>query len=151
MGIQLTALRECTRDVEWKLMKITIIDFDSKAEFQFAAERTAADAARIQAPLQFHGDEPELAEALSGLAPSDIQLHFECHTIMVGMLTMYTLIILASRSTANPTVYGCSLLHTLICVQLQKKLWCLHACRMAMLQMHVSEPSIHNCCAKEQL
>lgn len=73
-------------------MKITIIDFDRKAEFQFAAERTAADAARIQAPLQFHGDEPELAEALSGLAPSDIQLHFECHTIMVGMLTMYTLI-----------------------------------------------------------
>ena len=92
MGVQLTALRECTRDVEWKLMKITIINFDSKAECQFAAERTAADAARVQAPLQFHGDEPELAEALNGLAPSDVQLQFECHTIMVSPLTIHILL-----------------------------------------------------------
>lgn len=91
MGLQLTALRECTRDTEWKLLKITIVDFASKAEVQFAAERTAADAARMQAPLQFHGDEPELAEALQGLAPNNVELHFDCHTIMVSSIILHNL------------------------------------------------------------
>lgn len=83
MGVQLTALRECTRDTEWKLLKLTIVDFASQIEVQFAAERTAAHAARIQAPLRFHGDEPELTEALHGIPASKIQLEFQCHTILV--------------------------------------------------------------------
>ena len=100
MGVQLTAFRECTRDTEWKLLRITVLDFSSKAEDVFAAERTAADAARLQAPLQFHGDEPELAEALNGLAPSNIELRFDCHTILVCMPALHSLIVCPPQKAA---------------------------------------------------
>ena len=69
MGVQLTAMRECTRDLEWKLLELTILDFESRVEVTFAAEQTAADAARIQATYnrQVQSSCPE-----SALAPQTV-------------------------------------------------------------------------------
>lgn len=84
MGSQLTAERECTRDVEWKLLRVTIINFRTNREVSFPAERTAADAATIQAPLQMHGDEQQVVEALQGQPTPGVQLKFQCETILAG-------------------------------------------------------------------
>ncbi len=83
MGHQLTAERECTRDIEWKLLYVTILDFKSNREVSFPAERTAADAATIQAPLQMHGEEQQVIEALQGQTSTDIEFKFQCTTILV--------------------------------------------------------------------
>ena len=85
MGRQLTAERECTRDFEWKLLYVTIIDFKTNKEVSFPAERTAADAATIQAPLQMHGEEQQIIEALHGHLNTDVSLKFQCTTIMVSL------------------------------------------------------------------
>ncbi|KAA6423479.1 MAG: hypothetical protein FRX49_06539 [Trebouxia sp. A1-2] len=84
MGSQLTAQRECTRDVEWKLLHVTIINFKTNREVSFPAERTAADAATIQAPLQMHGDEQQVIEALQGHPRTGVELKFQCTTILAG-------------------------------------------------------------------
>ncbi|DBA87519.1 hypothetical protein WJX77_003187 [Trebouxia sp. C0004] len=84
MGSQLTADRECTRDVEWKLLHVTIINFRTNREVSFPAERTAADAATIQAPLQMHGDEQQVIEALQGHSTTGVELKFQCATILAG-------------------------------------------------------------------
>ncbi len=88
MGSQLTAERECTRDVEWKLLHVTIINFRTKREVSFPAERTAADAATIQAPLHMHGDEQQVIEALQGHSTiaTGVELKFQCETILVSFL-----------------------------------------------------------------
>ena len=86
MAHQLTAERECTRDTEWRLLHVTIIDYKSSKEVNFAAERTAEDAATIQAPLQMHGEEEQLIAALQGHADPDIDIEFkfQCTTILVS-------------------------------------------------------------------
>lgn len=84
MARQLTAERECTRDSEWRLLHVTIIDYMSGQEFHFAAERTAEDAATIQAPLQMHGEEEQLIAALQGHADADVDFKFRCTTILVS-------------------------------------------------------------------
>ena len=86
MARQLTAERECTRDTEWRLLHATIIDYKSSKETNFAAERTAEDAATIQAPLQMHGEEEQLIAALQGHADADtdINFKFQCTTILVS-------------------------------------------------------------------
>lgn len=84
MAHQLTAERECTRDSEWRLLHVTIINYKSGQEFHFAAERTAEDAAAIQAPLQMHGEEEQLIAALQGHAGADINFKFRCTTILVS-------------------------------------------------------------------
>ena len=86
MARQLTAERECTRDIEWRLLHATIIDYKSSKETSFAAERTAEDAATIQAPLQMHGGEEQLIAALQGRADADtdINFKFQCTTILVS-------------------------------------------------------------------
>lgn len=85
MARQLTAERECTRDTEWRLLHATIIDYKSSKEMNFAAERTAEDAATIQAPLQMHGEEEQLIAALQGHADADMDINFkfQCTTILV--------------------------------------------------------------------
>ena len=85
MARQLTVERECTRDTEWRLLHATIIDYKSSKEMNFAAERTAEDAATIQAPLQMHGEEEQLIAALQGHADADmdIKFKFQCTTILV--------------------------------------------------------------------
>ena len=86
MAHQLTAERECTRDTEWRLLHATIIDYKSSKEISFAAERTAEDAATIQAPLQMHGEEEQVIAALQGHADAetDIRFKFQCTTILVS-------------------------------------------------------------------
>ena len=88
MARQLTAERECTRDAEWRLLHATIIDYNSSTEINFAAERTAEDAATIQAPLQMHGEEEQLIAALQGHADTviDVNFKFQCTTILVSHL-----------------------------------------------------------------
>ena len=85
MARQLTAERECTRDTEWRLLHATIIDYKSSKEMNFAAERTAEDAATIQAPLQMQGEEEQLIAALQGHADADMDINFkfQCTTILV--------------------------------------------------------------------
>jgi len=85
MGSQLTAERECTRDVELKLLHVTIINFRTNREVSFPAERTAADAATIQTPLQLHGDEQQVIEALQGHPTTGVELKFQCATILVSL------------------------------------------------------------------
>ena len=84
MARQLTAERECTRDSEWRLLHVTVIDYKSGQEISFAAERTAEDAATIQAPLQMHGEEEQLIAALQGHADAEVDFKFKCTTILVS-------------------------------------------------------------------
>ena len=88
MARQLTAERECTRDTEWRLLHATIIDYKTSKEINFAAERTAEDAATIQAPLQMHGGEEQIITALRSHADADIDINFkfQCTTILVSCL-----------------------------------------------------------------
>lgn len=81
---QLTSDRECTRDIEWKLLSVTILDFSADQKVSFPAERTAADAATIQAPLQMHGEEQQVMEALQGQCNTEIQFRFGCSVILDG-------------------------------------------------------------------
>ena len=111
MARQLTAERECTRDTEWRLLHATIIDYKSSKEINFAAERTAEDAATIQAPLQMHGEEEQIVTALQGHADADtdIEFKFQCTTILVSRLWEHKAYMDAQGSGhVAMQVYACS-------------------------------------------
>lgn len=101
MARQLTAERECTRDSEWRLLHVTVIDYKSGQELHFAAERTAEDAATIQAPLQMHGEEEQLIAALQGHADANVDFKFRCTTILVSCCQIRRHFLCIQLHTAN--------------------------------------------------
>lgn len=52
VGREVASERECTRDAEWKLLRLTLHDFGSGAAAELLVERTGGDAMRLRAPLE---------------------------------------------------------------------------------------------------
>lgn len=85
MGGVLKGRRECTRDEEWQLMRMTVIDFKGGSEVSFLAERTGGDAAVFKAPVQLQGVEEEADLAVFGDdLQHDVELDFSCDVILVS-------------------------------------------------------------------
>jgi hypothetical protein len=67
---QVVSQRECTRDAEWKLLRMRVIDFARGAEASFLAEKVGGDAAQITAPIELQGDEEQAKSPLGVLSPA---------------------------------------------------------------------------------
>ena len=52
VGREVASERECTRDAEWKLLRVTLHDFETGAASELLVERTGGDAMRLSAPLE---------------------------------------------------------------------------------------------------
>ncbi|KAK9812742.1 hypothetical protein WJX72_002899 [[Myrmecia] bisecta] len=82
LGMEVWSERECMRDAEWKLLQISVINFDSQEEVRLLAERTGGDAAKLHAPVEPHGVEEELLQECSEGCDAAACLDFTCDTIM---------------------------------------------------------------------
>ena len=51
-GREVASERECTRDTEWKLLRLRLRDYGTGANAELLAERTGGDAMRLSAPFQ---------------------------------------------------------------------------------------------------
>ena len=76
-GSEVTSYRECTRDMEWSIVKLHFIGLPA-----VIAERTGGDAMRLKAPVQWQGDEAEVALDLARGCCQGIELEFECHSLL---------------------------------------------------------------------
>ena len=52
VGREVASERECTRDAEWKLLRLQLHDYESAASSELLAERTGGDAVQLRAPFE---------------------------------------------------------------------------------------------------
>ena len=52
VGREVASERECTRDAEWKLLRLQLYDFGSAASSELLVERTGGDAMQLRAPIE---------------------------------------------------------------------------------------------------
>jgi hypothetical protein len=94
-GKELTSYRECTRDPEWSIIKLHLLNLPHRnlpRELVIVAERTGGDAMKLRSPVEWQGDEVEaFAEELKkksddgfGVETSQngLELEFECHNLL---------------------------------------------------------------------
>jgi len=105
-GKEITSYRDCTRDPEWSIAKIHLLNLPSRElprDLIIVAERTGGDAMRLRSPIEWQGDEVEAfakEELKRGKLESGedddgfgdmgsrydcvegLELEFECHTLL---------------------------------------------------------------------
>lgn len=82
-GTQISCERECSRGEDYKLINLSILDFNSKKEVQVIVESHGQDAARFQNATDVHGWEEDVMEALHGKASGACvpNIKFECEIL----------------------------------------------------------------------
>ncbi|BDA51151.1 hypothetical protein COCOBI_18-0260 [Coccomyxa sp. Obi] len=81
-GREVLSERECTRDAEWKLLRLTLLNLTHKAEVSCMAEKTGEDSARLFAPFDLHGSEEGTIGSSGPPIDDSLQLEFACETIL---------------------------------------------------------------------
>jgi hypothetical protein len=101
-GKEITSYRECTRDPEWSVVKLHLLNLpyrDLPRELVIIAERTGGDAMKLRSPVEWQGDEVEAfaQELLQGQqVESDdddgfgdgnsliekLEMEFDCHSLL---------------------------------------------------------------------
>ncbi|CAL8466468.1 g6004 [Coccomyxa elongata] len=82
MGLEVLSERECTRDAEWKLLHLTLLNLTHKAEVSCLAEKIGEDSTRLKAPFDLHGSEEGTIGGSSPPIDDSLQLEFACDTIL---------------------------------------------------------------------
>ena len=75
-GTECMDLRECTRDEEWSLMKITIVT--KNCQCKIIAEKYGGDAIHIRSPVQWQGEEPFIVADFAQDCMELSELRFDC-------------------------------------------------------------------------
>lgn len=82
-GREVTSYRECTRDMEWSVVKLHLLGLPGMArEVVVVAERTGGDAMRLKAPVEWQGAEAEVAAELGQGCDEGVEFEFECHSLL---------------------------------------------------------------------
>ncbi|KAK9822477.1 hypothetical protein WJX81_008469 [Elliptochloris bilobata] len=81
-GVELLAERECTRNPDWQLVRLTLTNFASCAEAAFLAERTGMSAVRLRAPLEMQGMEEDLLCKFAAPGDASLTFNFDCDSIL---------------------------------------------------------------------
>ncbi|KAL4447722.1 hypothetical protein ABPG75_004941 [Micractinium tetrahymenae] len=97
MAEVVVAGRECTRDADWGVLRMTLVDFAAAPagagggacrELSFLVERTEGDAMRLRAPVPWQGieleDLPSLDATCSCPSASGLSLDFRCSQLLSG-------------------------------------------------------------------
>ncbi|KAI3424999.1 hypothetical protein D9Q98_008380 [Chlorella vulgaris] len=98
MGEVLVAGRECTRDPDWGVLRMTLVSFaatstsssgsSSGGEVTFLAERSEGDAMHLAAPVPWQGieleDLPALDAGCTCTTASGLTLDFRCGQLLTG-------------------------------------------------------------------
>nr|XP_043634796.1 uncharacterized protein LOC122605902 [Erigeron canadensis] len=81
-GTEIACERECSRGEDYRLVKLTIIDFNSKKERDIVVERRGHDAARLCNVEHAHGWEKDVVTLVDQKhRKSKIVISFECETL----------------------------------------------------------------------
>jgi hypothetical protein len=82
-GTMQTSYRECTREPEWSLLRLTLtLDVARGIEVNVLAESTGGDAMVLCAPVNWQGDEALLAADLLQGCDATAVLRFDCHELL---------------------------------------------------------------------
>lgn len=82
IGREVLSFRECTRDADWSVLRLTLIDFDNNGrEVSFLAEKTGSDAMSLSSPVKWEGTEEENEKSLGSGCEAGMMLAFKCETI----------------------------------------------------------------------
>ncbi|KAL4424403.1 hypothetical protein ABPG77_005646 [Micractinium sp. CCAP 211/92] len=91
MGEVVVAGRECTRDADWGVLRLTLVNFaagGAASELSFLSERTEGDAMRLRAPVPWQGIEleelPTLDATCSCPTALGLSLDFRCSQLLSG-------------------------------------------------------------------
>ncbi|XP_076891606.1 uncharacterized protein LOC143543067 [Bidens hawaiensis] len=81
-GTEIACERECSRGEDYRLVKLTIIDFNSKKEQDVVVERRGHDAARLCNVDHAHGWEKDVVNLVDQKHKKNkIVISFECETL----------------------------------------------------------------------
>ncbi|WOL10457.1 hypothetical protein Cni_G19212 [Canna indica] len=82
-GTELSCERECSRGEDYRLIKLSIIDYSSKREHVVVVECRGQDAARFQNVDQAHGWEKDTVDIIQKKQGKlkKISVSFECETL----------------------------------------------------------------------
>ncbi|XP_073005640.1 uncharacterized protein [Typha latifolia] len=81
-GTELSCERECSRGEDYRLIKLSIIDYSSKREKVVVVERRGHDAARLQNIDNAHGWEKDVIGMIEEKhGNQQISISFECETL----------------------------------------------------------------------
>ncbi|KAL1539010.1 hypothetical protein AAHA92_27687 [Salvia divinorum] len=81
-GIELECERECSRGEDYRLIKLTVTDYDSKRERTIVVECRGHDAAKICTTDHAHGWQKDVVGMVEEKhAKHKITVHFECETL----------------------------------------------------------------------
>ncbi|XP_059281956.1 uncharacterized protein LOC132035833 isoform X2 [Lycium ferocissimum] len=84
-GTEMVCERECSRGEDYRLLKLTIIDYNRKRERDVIVECKGHDAARIQNVDHAHGWEDDVVNMLDKKDQKNkILVSFECETLKAG-------------------------------------------------------------------
>lgn len=88
VGEQVISRRECTRDEEWGVVRLSLMDFAGGASggrpvATFLTERSGGDAAVLRAPVEWQGTEEEERQSLE-VGCSAVHMSFRCDQLMAG-------------------------------------------------------------------
>ncbi|XP_060188728.1 uncharacterized protein LOC132617684 isoform X3 [Lycium barbarum] len=84
-GTEMVCERECSRGEDYRLLKLTIIDYNRKRERDVIVECRGHDAARIQNVDHAHGWEDDVVNMLDKKDQKNkILVSFECETLKAG-------------------------------------------------------------------
>ncbi len=87
-GRQLTSGRDCLRDNDWQVYKLSIFGH-GKRPVRLLASKTGGDAAKLIAPMEMHGsEEDDFREHLADCSAA-ARLEFCCSTISVSHSLLY--------------------------------------------------------------
>ncbi|KAM3394690.1 putative protein isoform X1 [Capsicum galapagoense] len=89
-GTEMVCERECSRGEDYRLMKLTIIDYNRKRERDVIVECKGHDAARINNVDHAHGWEDDVVNMLDKKDQKHkILVSFECETLKAGKAAEY--------------------------------------------------------------
>lgn len=84
-GTELACERECSRGEDYRLVKLTIIDYKSEKEQSIVVEFKGHDAARFHSIDHAHGWEADVVGMVEQKhGKNKIQISFECETLKAG-------------------------------------------------------------------
>jgi len=86
MGREVVSFRECTRDPDWAVVRLTLINFRTGEEMTFLVEKSGGDAMSLVAPVSWQGleEEEEMQGELSKGCIRRVEGWFSCEHLLTG-------------------------------------------------------------------
>jgi hypothetical protein len=86
MGREVVSFRECTRDPDWAVIRLTLINFKTGDEMTFLVEKSGGDAMSLVAPVSWQGleEEEEMQRELNRGCVGGVEVWFSCEQLLTG-------------------------------------------------------------------